>query len=406
MTTTTGNAPRVVIDRRPIWLLLLIRGARVWLVGIAALIFLIAVSADLPGLNDDGQRAIGVFCACIFLWVTEALPLMITSILALVSFPALGILGTRETYALFGSEVTFFILGVFILASPLQRSGLSMRIALRVLDRFGRTADGLVTSILGLTAAMSCIMSCHAVAAIFLPVVRSIVSALDLPRNSRFGKSLYLALAYGSVIGGTATLLGSGRAPLAVAILQENTAHTISFSDWALLAAPAMVGVALLARVVLRRMFPPEVDDVTGAHARLADDVRKLGKVTYREMAIGVLILVTIGFWIGAGDTIGLATISLLAVVAAFVIGCTRWSEVEADVNWGIVLMYGGAIALGLGMLHTGASAWIAQRLLAVLPASYPLVLLGVVAFVGMWLTEGVSNAAVVALFMRLDLSE
>ncbi|MFT7625982.1 MAG: sodium-dependent dicarboxylate transporter 2/3/5, partial [Myxococcota bacterium] len=88
------------------------------------------------------------------------------------------------------------------------------------------------------------------------------------------------------------------------------------------------------------------------------------------------------------------------AVVAAFVIGCTHWSEVEEDVNWGIVLMYGGAIALGMGMLRTGASGWVADQLLTALPTSEPLVLLSAVAFVAMWLTEGVSNAAVVALFM------
>jgi len=374
----------------------------VWLVLGALAIFMLLTSLDFPGLERDGQLAMGVFAACIFLWVTEALPLMITSILALVSFPALGILGSRETYALFGSEVTFFILGVFILASPIQRSGLSTRIAVGVLDRFGHTPQRLITSVLLLTASMSCVMSCHAVAAIFLPVVRSIHSGLSLKSNSRFGKALYLALAYGSIIGGTATLLGSGRAPLAVALLQENSdhAHTISFADWAMLATPMMLVMLLIARVVIHWMFVSEIEDISQARTALADKVDQLGKLTYRELAIGALLLVTIWFWITAGDSIGLATISLLAVVAAFVIGCTRWSEVEEDVNWGIVLMYGGAIALGMGMLTTGASAWLADRLLSVMPGEQPLVLLGVVALIGMWLTEGVSNAAVVALFM------
>ena len=346
-----------------------------------------------------------MFAACIFLWVTEALPLMITSILALVSFPALDILGTKETYALFGSEVTFFILGVFILASPLQRSGLSTRIALRVLDRFGNTPERLITAMLLLTAAMSCVMSCHAVAAIFLPVTHSIQGALKLRRGSRFGKALYLSLAWGSIIGGTATLLGSGRAPLAIAILQENTDATISFADWGQLATPPMLVCLVAARLVLRWMFPSEIQDISSARQRLHEQVHTLGKVTYRELAIAGLMLVTIYFWVTAGDSIGLATISLLAVVFAFVLGCTTWREVEEDVNWGIVLMYGGAIALGMGMLQTGASDWLAHRLLGVLPNGMPLLMLTVVALVAMWLTEGVSNAAVVALFMPPVLS-
>jgi sodium-dependent dicarboxylate transporter 2/3/5 len=357
-------------------------------------------SIDLPGLARNGELAIGVFSACIFLWATEALPLMITSILALVSFPALGILETHATYALFGNEVTFFILGVFILASPLQRSGLSTRITVRVLDRFGNTPGRLISAILGLTAAMSCVMSCHAVAAIFLPVVQRISSGLKLPSSSRYGKSLYLALAYGSIIGGTATLLGSGRAPLAVAILQENSTTTISFVDWALLATPIMLGMLLCTRWVLHALFPSEIEDISGARDILAKQVDKLGKISYREIATSLLLCTTIVCWILAGDSIGLATIALLAVVVAFVIGCARWQEVEEDVNWGIVLMYGGAIALGMGMLETGASTWLADQLLAVVPSHSALLLLILVAVVAMWLTEGISNAAAVALFM------
>ncbi len=372
---------------------------------IAALIFLALASLDMPGLDHSGQLAIGVFCACIFLWTTAALPLMITSILALVSFPALGILGRQETFALFGTEVTFFILGVFILASPVQRSGLSTRIAIVVLGRFGRTPQQLVLSLLLLSAAMSCVMSCHAVAAMFLPVVHSLQRGLKLRPGSNYGKSLYLALAWGSVIGGTSTLLGSGRAPLAIAILQENTGQSISFSDWALLAAPTMLAMLVVAAFVLRRLFPGEIRDVSGARERLSHQIQALGKVTYREIATALLMLGTILCWITLGDTLGLATISLLAVVVAFVMGCASWREVEEDVNWGIVLMYGGAIALGMGMMRTGASGWLATQLLSFLPGHLPIVLLAVIALVALWLTEAVSNAAVVALFMPPALS-
>jgi len=365
---------------------------------------------DLPDaggvpLETNGQLAIGVFLACIFLWATEALPLMITSILALVSFPALGILETKDTYALFGNDITFFILGVFILASPVQRSGLSTRIALQVLNRFGRTPEKLITSILLLTAAMSCVMSCHAVAAMFFPVVHAIRKALKLPFSSRFGKSLYLALAWGSVIGGTTTLLGSGRAPLAIAILQENApGQTIPFLDWAMLALPTMLGTLVVARVLLRVLFQSEIKDISVATTHVSQQARSLGKVNYREFMTAALLLTTIVMWI-SWPSEHLATISLLAVVVAFILGCARWTEVEEDVNWGIVLMYGGAIALGMGMMETGASGWLADLLLSVAPDTSPIVWLAVISFVALWMTEGISNAAVVALFMPPVLS-
>ncbi|HIA03055.1 MAG TPA: DASS family sodium-coupled anion symporter, partial [Myxococcales bacterium] len=262
------------------------------------------------------------------------------------------------------------------------------------------TPQRLLTAILTLAAGMSCIMSCHAVAAMFFPVIHSIRKGLSLKSNSTYGKALYLTLAWGSTIGGTATLLGSGRAPLAVAILQENAGTTISFTDWALLSFPTALVMLIISRFVLGWMFPTDIDDISGARQELREQVNELGKLSYREWATGALITTTIMFWMFAGDSLGLATISLLAVVAAFVIGCATWSEVEDDVNWGIVLMYGGAIALGLAMLKTGASAWLAERVLEMMPSQNPIVLLGVVAFIALWMTEALSNAAVVALIM------
>jgi sodium-dependent dicarboxylate transporter 2/3/5 len=390
----------VTIDRRPIWLILLLRGRRLWLVAAALLCFTLVTQVPIEDLERDGQLALGVFVSCLLLWITEALPLMITSILALTAFPALGILSEKATFQLFGSEVTFFILGVFILASPLQRSGLSTRIAIRVLDRFGQSPQSLLTAILGLTAAMSCVMSCHAVAAIFLPVVDSIRRGLTLGRRSNFGKALYLSLAWGSIIGGTGTLLGSGRAPLAIAVLQQNSGTTIGFLDWALLAMPSMIAMLVITRGLLFRFFPVDIQNIDGARMELNREANRLGKPTYREIAIGALMLGTIFSWIRYGEQIGLATISLVAVVVAFILGCARWSEVEEDVNWGIVLMYGGALALGLGLLETGAAAWLADQLLRYAPTSSPFLLLGLVAVVCLWLTEAVSNAAVVALLM------
>ena len=114
------------IDRRPIWLLLILRAKRPVFFLAVALIFFWIISGELPdGLSVAGRNAIAVFILCLILWVTNIIPLAITSLFAIVLVPFLGILSTKDTYSIFGNEAVFFILGAFILAGAVMHSGLS-----------------------------------------------------------------------------------------------------------------------------------------------------------------------------------------------------------------------------------------------------------------------------------------
>src|SRR3954451_17464004 len=153
----------VVIDTKPFRRILLERAGRPALIVASALLYWFIVSRQPPeGLSHEGLAAIGVFAVCLVLWVTTALPLMITSLLVLVLLPVTGVLPANKTYALFGNEAVFFILGVFILAACLMKSRLSTRIALVIFHRFGHTPRRLLLSIFLLNAVMAFFMSEHA----------------------------------------------------------------------------------------------------------------------------------------------------------------------------------------------------------------------------------------------------
>src|SRR2546430_8005899 len=123
-------------------------------------------------------------------------------------------MSAKETYALFGKEAVFFILGAFILAAALIKCGLSSRIAIAILRRFGHTPRSLLLSLFLMNAFMSFFMSEHAVAAMTFPITLEIARVLRLPRDrSNYGRALFLAMAWGTQIGGIATLPGGGRAP-------------------------------------------------------------------------------------------------------------------------------------------------------------------------------------------------
>ncbi|MFQ5770632.1 MAG: SLC13 family permease [bacterium] len=371
----------------------------------AIVLFLIIVNLPLPhGLTPAGQKALAIFIVSIFLWVTHALPLMITSLLVVILFPLTGVLKTAEAYALFGNEAIFFILGAFILASGIMRSGLSTRLALFALRHLGRSPNFLLLSFLCLPAFLSFWMSEHAVAAMMFPIVLEVVDALKLiPLKSRYGKGLLLAMTWGCIIGGIATFLGGARAPLALGILHQNTGQTIDFIHWALAALPTVIFMIVFAYFVIIKMFAPEIRDIQKAQLALKRKQLRMGPITLREQALGLLMILTIFVWVVYGGKLGLANIAIAAVVVAFALQLLDWKEVEEDVNWGIFLMYGGAICLGFAMDMTGAAHWLAEKSFGYFVHS-TWVLILTLPFIALFLTEAISNTAVIALMLPLAL--
>ncbi len=386
---------------RPRWLERLARHKRLIIIALTMAIFFALVSQPAPdGLTPEGLKALAIFLVCVIFWVTDVIPLMITGLLAVILFPLTGVLKANEAYALFGNQAVFFILGAFILASSFMRSGLSQRIALLVLKRCGKTPERLMGSLFLLSAVMSFWITAHAVAAMMFPIVTEIALALGLkPGRSRYGAGLFLAMAWGCIIGSVATFLGGARAPLAVGILQETTGRTIGFLPWMLAAGPTVVVLMGVGLLVLLRFFPSELGEVEVAERFLSEKAQALGPLTRREKGIGALMIVTIFCWVTLGDRLGLANIALAAVVIAFIFQLMTWKEVEEDVNWGVFLLYGGAIAMGFALERTGAASWVARHTLGGFIHS-PVLMVAALALSTIVLTEMMSNSAVVASLM------
>lgn len=380
--------------------------ARYLVFTLAALIAAAIILMPTPeGLTPEGQRAVAILVLCLILWVTQVLPLMITSLLAIVLFPLLGVMATDEVFPFFANQAVFFILGAFMLASAVMRSGLSSRIALRILDRFGKTPRSLMHAVMLIPAALSLFMPEHAVAALMFPVVLEITESLSLPsEESRYAKGLFVSMAWGAIVGGIGTFLGGARAPLAVGILSTNTGRTISFVEWSLATLPTVIVLLVVASLLMGIIFRPEVTSVTPAVNAIRDKVEELGRVSRREVEVALVMTATVVAWITLGDDLGLATIALAAVALAFALGLMTWKEVEEDVNWGVFLMYGGAIALGYALNESGAARWLVDVTTGTFTGS-ALVAIAVISLVTTLLTEAMSNSAVVALLLPVGLT-
>lgn len=371
-------------------------------VGLAALVGFGPAPADLA---PAAQRVLGIFTLCAILWVTGIIPLQITSILAIILLPMLKIMPSGEAFALFGNSAVFFILGAFILSAALIDCGLSTRLTCVALEKFSSSPTRLRTAILLLSAFMSFWMSEHAVAAMFFPIVMGLVTAFGLkPRESRFGQSYFFALAWGCVIGGIATYLGGARNPLAAGILYAETGVQVSFLGLLTASFPLVVIMLGLAWLVLRLLFPAEPVDLAKARAQLEHERNQIGPLSKRELQIGSVSLLTILGWIFLFNFFSLASIALFSVAVLFMFRLVSWQEIETNVNWGIILMYGGAIALGSALHSSGASAWVIDRTLGDAALS-PILLVVLLGVLSLTLTEFISNAAVVSVMMPIGLA-
>ena len=395
----------VLVDTRPLWRILAERTYRPTVLTAGLVLYLVVRAMPTPeGLSPAGQRALAIFVLCLVYWVTSVLPLMVTSLLAMVLLPTTDVLPTKETYALFGNEAVFFILGAFILAAALIKCGLSSRIAVAILRRFGHTPRTLLLSLFLMNAFMSFFMSEHAVAAMTFPITLEIARVLRLPRErSNYGRALFLAMAWGTQIGGIATLLGGGRAPLAIGMLHETTGQSYSFAQWTLAAWPIVAVLLLAGWQVITRFFPIDIESVRDADVVIAEKMLRMGRPSAREKSIGFVMLATLAAWIIGGEEFGLANIALAGVVVIFLLRLLTWPDLERYVNWGVLLMYGGAIALGSALTRSGASGWIAS-VTVTRWAHSPVQVIAFISAIGILLTEAMSHSAVVALLMPVAL--
>ncbi|MDQ6962396.1 MAG: DASS family sodium-coupled anion symporter [Mariprofundaceae bacterium] len=389
----------LVIDHRPLYQLLFQRGLPFFAMIFLFFLFYWGLDCVPPeGMSEAAWRSLLIFMLCLLLWVSQLLPLAVTSLMGMALLPLLGVLPAADVYSMFGNPAVFFILGSFMLAAGVLQTGLSEHLALALLHRLGTSPHRLLMAMLFLPAFMAAFMPEHAVAAVFLPIALEIVRGLELKMGHRYAQSIFLAVAWGSIIGGVTTLLGGARGPLALGLITELTGKGFSFLDWTLAALPLVLVVLTVAASLLWFFTSFEGLDMSKARKKIEHRQLELGALSVKARIMGVLLLVTIGFWIFEGHDLGLASIALLSVVAMFSLRLVTWKAIESHVNWGVIFMYGGAIAVGKALAVTGAAHWIATYLLP--QQMTALLLFALLAALTLLLTEGVSNAAAVAILL------
>ena len=374
---------------------------------IALLCLIIIYFIPTPaGLENSGKIMIGILFLAAILWITEPIPLAVTGLLIMILQPILHIMPANEVFSSFGNQAVFFLIGAFIIAGAVEKHGLHRRIALKFLSRFEKNPRMLTLGIMMSCAFLSFVMPEHGVAALFLPIILSILIAMKItPKQSNFGKICMLSIAYGCSIGSLGTLIGGARNPLTVEVLSEQ-GITVTFFDWMIYSIPVVLIALPIVWLVLQFTFPIEIKNISAAKKEIKNQVSKVDKISKNETIVLVILILTILLWIffSSNTYYGLAVIAIIGSFLLFITRTITWKDVEDRVPWGIILLYGGAITLGIGMQKTGAGAWLAHQIFTTFNINIYILILMIIVMT-ILLTNFMSNIGAVAILLPIGLA-
>jgi sodium-dependent dicarboxylate transporter 2/3/5 len=338
-------------------------------------------------LDRPAEIAAGIVGVAAALWVTEAVPLFVTSILVLALSlawlgPALATTGSGLFLGAFFSDITLLFLGGFVLGAGLERTGLDQRLARTLLARAGAEPRRVLLATMTTTALLSMWMSNTAACALMLGIARTLLRGV--PPGDGFPKALVVGIAFSANLGGMATPIGSP--PNAVLLHQLHLRGLApGFGAWILLALPLLAVLLGGLLVALPRWFPTTLEAVSLE----SDAPRHLGGP--QALVLTVLTL-TVAGWL-LGDTLGVTsgTVALLPVVVFFATGLLRTADLRA-LPWEVLLLIGGGLALGTAIEQSG----LASILAGALPTAdrSPTALLAATAILALVVSSFMSNTA------------
>lgn len=376
------------------------------LLSIGILLFLVLLFIPTPdGLSLEGKRALAIFVLALSLWVTNTLPLAITSILGIALIPLFKVMSAAETFAIFGNRAVFFILGALIIAAAIYKTGIARRVSYLFISKIDTSFKSIIFSIIAISYLLSLIMPEHAVAAILFPIVFELVKSLKLkPLESNFAKAAFLALAWGAVVGGITTFLGGARNILAVGLLENTYGISINFMEWMKFSIVYSLPLVIISYYVIIYFFQTNVENIKQRLNTIGKQYEALGPISRDEKILSVLFLIIISSWMFLSGRIDISVTAILGGVLIFVFNIINWEDIESYINWGIILMYGGAIVIATSLTRTGAAEWLSESIFEFIPQSTFLILL-VIVLITKFLTEGVSNVAAVAIVLPIAYS-
>ena len=297
---------------------------------------------------------LGVFAMAAILWICESLPVGITGILALVLAMLLGIAPLGEVFSGFASPTWFYLLGAFSLSAVLGQTSYGMRLVVFLMKKTQGNSRLVVLAFMASAWLLSSVMSDTAAVLMFIGFAKGILDALGCkPRESNFGRCLYIGLLYGAIVGGFSTLAGG---PNNMAVLQIS-GISVGFLEWMIVGIPMAVVMLPVCWFFVVRAFPPETFPLEQIEAIIAKTEERGPATLQEKKALAFVIMMPLlwiaGNWIPA---LNVTVVALLGLVVSFMPGVRllTWQRYQESVPWVVLLMIGSVFSLSTLMVQTG----------------------------------------------------
>lgn len=332
-------------------------------VAILAVIFVLMLQAP-PTLSIAGHKALALFSGIFVLYLTESIPLPITS-LAVVPLAALmGIAKPAAALGGFASTSVYLIVGAFVLAAAMVKSRLAERITYKMMEWIGTSSLRITLGITLVNILLAFLVpSSTARTAILLPVCLGIIDVFATEGRTKFAVNLLLTLAFTNATISAGILTATVPNPVTVDFIAKAGGPVINFTQWLLYGFPPALVMTFFTWWVIQKMYPPEVADLPGGDSYIKAKLRELGPVTGDEKRSLLVFLLVVGLWVTGGITKIDTTIACLTgVILLFLpkIGFLSWADANKGISWQIIFVAGGGISLGEMLMHTGAAKWLA----------------------------------------------
>jgi sodium-dependent dicarboxylate transporter 2/3/5 len=368
-------------------------------------------AGQMVPLTREGRGAIAICLMAVILWIFEALPMAVITISIGLFQAFFGIRSSYEAFRDFMDPAVLFIFGSITLGMSFTKTGLAKRFAYRMLDLVGEKTSMILLGSFILTAGLSHIMTHTAAAAAVFPIFMTIYTLYekDKEKPTRFGKALFIGMAFAAGAGSIVTFLGSSRAPAAAGIFEKFTGEEITFvalTKYMFLIGWAMVSIVWLLMILF---FRPERRAISGLRERVKRLSKDLGPLSPREktvltIAAGIILLMVLGSFVPFLRSLDRTSIMLVAAVLLYLLRILTVEDLK-DVPWNVILIFSGAMSLGFCLWKTGAARWIALKWLVMFQtAPWMLFVLSAPVLV-LVMTNFITNVAAITVTLPISLT-
>ncbi len=388
-----------------------------WGLFLGPLLFLVLINLPSTLISEQADAVIAVALWMIVWWITEAVSISVTALLPLLLFPILKIIPMEDVGANYGSPIVFLFFGGFVMALALEKVNLHKRIALTIIKITGTTPNKVILGFMIATASLSMWISNTASTVVMLPIAMSVIQLLihdadGFTKSDRnFALSVMLGIAFSANAGGIATVIGTPPNSVLIGLLENEYNIEISFLKWMVVGLPfSIIMLACCYFVLVKFLFPNGALKFNASRTIIDGELKKLGPTSGKEKMVLVIFGITVFLWVfrtalnsifpflGLSD----AMISIFAAITLFAVPFNlkkgdfilEWKDTQ-KLAWGILVLFGGGLALAEGMSVTGivdlVAGAIAESEISVLFTAALLI------FLMLFMTELMSNVALVA---------